>query len=150
MKLLNRRAPGLVAPNGLRVATADGTKEGAEAIAPLFNSSIVNTGPLSLPGSILPGPDFLATSLDVYSAALGYAMGKLYVAYAEQVASGRALHEAESLREFLLALHAPTRDRANFLSRERLLQIRRRRQVRRHPITMRRSRQSNPAIPLVV
>jgi hypothetical protein len=74
-----------VAPNGLRVSNLDATQDISGAIAPLFNSNIVNAGPLTLPGSILPGPDFLATSLDAYGIALGYAMGKLYVAYNEQV-----------------------------------------------------------------
>ncbi len=73
-----------VAPNGLKMASADAVKDITGAILPLFNSSIVGLGATSIPGSILPGPQYLSTSLDAYSTVLGCAMGKLYVSYQEQ------------------------------------------------------------------
>lgn len=56
-------------------------------IRPLFNENIVNDGRLTPPGSILPGTAFNANSLSPYAIALGHAMGRLYVGYAEQGAA---------------------------------------------------------------
>ena len=73
------------APNGLRMCNTERTTEMGPDIRPLFNSPIANpTSPLYPPGSILPGTHYLADSIDCYGASLGYAMGKLYVAYDEK------------------------------------------------------------------
>jgi hypothetical protein len=76
-----------VSPGGLRRSDTTRTEEFGPDIRPLFNSSIVNAGNLTPPGSILTGPNYSANSLDCYGIALGYAMGKLYVSYDEQGAS---------------------------------------------------------------
>jgi hypothetical protein len=53
-------------------------------VLPLFNQNITNAGALTPPGSILEGTHFNSTSLSPYAIALGHAMGKLYVGYAEK------------------------------------------------------------------
>jgi hypothetical protein len=74
-----------VGPNGLMVfTTAPEVKEGGPAVAPLFNSRSTNAGPLTPPGQVLPGSVYSTNSLFCYGVALGYAMGKLYVSYAEK------------------------------------------------------------------
>lgn len=56
----------------------------AANVLPLFNQSISNAGPLTPPGCVLPGSAFNSRSTASYAIALGHAMGKLYVSYAEQ------------------------------------------------------------------
>lgn len=78
-----------VAPNGLRRCNLDRTEEFGAEISPLFNSPIVNGGSaIETPGSVLPGANYLTDALDSYAVALGYGMGKLYVAYGENVSVG--------------------------------------------------------------
>jgi hypothetical protein len=81
-----------VAPNSLRRCSPNlgRTEDISGEIRPLFTSHSVNAGPLTTPGNILPGSLWVAgvTSLDAYAIALGFAMGKLYVSYSENVAAG--------------------------------------------------------------
>jgi hypothetical protein len=80
-----------VSPGGLRVCNMDSTAEFAPELGPLWDSPIPTHGSQFLPpGSVMPGPGWLAAtnSLDAYAVSLGYAMGKLYVSYAELMASG--------------------------------------------------------------
>lgn len=75
-----------VAANNLYTFDMDRVEEGkGNAILPLFNSSLTSDG--TAPGSILPGTAYNSTSTSPYAVALGYALGKLYIGYAEQ-ASG--------------------------------------------------------------
>lgn len=81
-----------VSPNALRRCNVNlgRTENVSGEIESLFNSNITNYGSFSPPGSMVPGPDYVSgkTSLDCYAIAVGYAMGKLYVSYGEQVPSG--------------------------------------------------------------
>jgi len=52
-------------------------------ILPLFNQNLANSGPLTTPGSVMPGSFFNSRSTACYAIALGHAMGRLYIAYAE-------------------------------------------------------------------
>lgn len=72
-----------VGPNGLYLFDMDKAHEIAGAVLPVFNQSVTNAGALTPPGSILPGSAFNSTSLFSYSVALGHALGKLYISYAE-------------------------------------------------------------------
>jgi len=73
-----------VGPNGLYLFDLNEVHELAGNILPIFNQSVTNAGPLTAPGSILPGSAFNSTSLFSYSVALGHALGKLYITYAEK------------------------------------------------------------------
>ncbi len=58
-------------------------------VLPLLTTGLSNAGAtLSAPGGILPGTAFNSTSTSPYAVSLGYALGKLYVSYAERVAAG--------------------------------------------------------------
>ena len=72
-----------VAPGGLCVFDMDRATEMGSQISPLFNSSLGNSGTDTPPGSVLLGSAYNSTSIGPYAVALGYAMGKLYVGYAE-------------------------------------------------------------------
>ena len=74
-----------VASNGLCLFDMAQVHALGSSILPLFNQSIVNAGPLTSPGSVLPGSAFNSNSLACYAIALGHAMGRLYISYAEQV-----------------------------------------------------------------
>ena len=73
-----------VGPNGLYRFDMDRVHEMSGAIQPLFNASGTNGGSTSPPGSVKLGAAFNSTSTSAYGVALGYAMGKLYIGYAEQ------------------------------------------------------------------
>lgn len=72
-----------ICPNGLALFDMSQVHVLSGNITPLFNQSITNAGPLTPPGSILPGTAFNSTSTAVYAIALGHAMGRLYISYAE-------------------------------------------------------------------
>jgi hypothetical protein len=60
----------------------------AAAVQPLFTGSLTyNPMSPTPPGSVLPGSSYNASSTAKYAVALGYALGKLYVGYAEQAGS---------------------------------------------------------------
>jgi hypothetical protein len=73
-----------VAPNGLCLFDMSEVHVLSGNILPLFNQSITNAGNLTPPGSVLPGSAFNSTSTAAYAVALGHAMGRLYISYAEQ------------------------------------------------------------------
>ena len=81
-----------VAPGSLRRCNPNlgRTEDISENLRPLFTTQSINSGPLTPPGNIIPGPLQGVTSLDCYAIALGYAMGKLYVSYGENATSGTA------------------------------------------------------------
>lgn len=73
-----------VGPNGLQLFDMNAVHEISGDILPLFNQSIANDGTaLTPPGSVLPGTAFNSTSTDCYAIALGHALGRLYISYAE-------------------------------------------------------------------
>lgn len=72
-----------VGPNGLYRNNLDSIQDISGGIRPLFDSRLTNSGPMTPPGQILPGSSFLTNSVDCYHVALGYALGKLYVAFQE-------------------------------------------------------------------
>jgi hypothetical protein len=76
-----------VGPNGLYVFDMDKVHEVAGAVLPIFNQSLTNAGHMTPPGSVLPGSAFNSRSTSPYAVALGHALGKLYVSYAEQGSS---------------------------------------------------------------
>jgi hypothetical protein len=76
-----------VGPGGLNVFDMAQVHAITGNTLPLFNQSIANTGALTPPGSILPGSAFNSNSTSPYAIALGHAMGRLFVAYAEKQAS---------------------------------------------------------------
>jgi len=78
-----------VGPNGLQLFDMNAVHQISGDILPLFNQQITNDGPRTPPGSVLPGTAFNSTSTDCYAIALGHALGRLYVAYAE-LAAGTA------------------------------------------------------------
>lgn len=84
-----------VGPNNLYVFDMNKAHEIAGAVLPIFNQSIVNAGSLTPPGGILPGTSFNSRSVSPYAVALGHALGKLYVAYAEQGGAWNMLVYAE-------------------------------------------------------
>lgn len=73
-----------VAPDGLCLFTGEAVRFIGDAISPLFNVDGTNTGPLVRPGAVLAGTAFNSNSTAPYAVALGYAMGKLYIGYAEK------------------------------------------------------------------
>ena len=73
-----------VAPNGLYKFDLDRATDITDPIRPLFDTTYQNAGPLTRLGSIAPGPNYFSNSLNCYGVALGYAMGKLYVAFMEE------------------------------------------------------------------
>lgn len=73
-----------VAPNGLCLFDMAQVHVISGNILPLFNQSVTNAGPFTAPGSVLPGSAFNSTSLSSYAIALGHALGRLYIAYAEK------------------------------------------------------------------
>jgi hypothetical protein len=73
-----------VGPNGLCECDTDRIQDITGDLRPLFSNNLTNAGDLTPPGSILPGANYLTNSLDAYAVALGYAMGKLYIAYTEK------------------------------------------------------------------
>jgi hypothetical protein len=78
-----------VGPNGLYLFDMDKVQAIAGNLLPLFNQSIVNGGALTRPGSVLPGSANNSTSTAPYAIALGHALGRLYVAYAENAAAAQ-------------------------------------------------------------
>jgi hypothetical protein len=77
-----------IAPNGLHLFDMAQVHAISGAVLPLFNQQIVNAGPLTPPGNILPGSAFLTSSTAPYAISLGHAMGRLFVSYAENTAAG--------------------------------------------------------------
>jgi hypothetical protein len=73
-----------VGPGSLCVFDMSQVHQISGNILPLFNQSVNNSGPLTPPGSILPGTAYNSTSTAPYAVALGHAMGRLYIGYAEQ------------------------------------------------------------------
>jgi hypothetical protein len=73
-----------VGPGSLCVFDMSQVHEVTGNVLPLFNQSVTNGGPLTPPGSIKPGTAYNSTSNSPYAVALGHAMGRLYVGYAEQ------------------------------------------------------------------
>ena len=73
-----------VGPSALLRFDVDRVADVTGNIRPLFNTNIANNGPLTPPGHIVPGPNYLANALDAYYIALGAGMGKLYLGYSEQ------------------------------------------------------------------
>lgn len=75
----------MVCSGGLYQFNLDTLQMVGEAILPLFTTKIINNGAASgAPGSILSGASFNSTSTSPYAVSLGYAMGKLYMGYAER------------------------------------------------------------------
>lgn len=72
-----------VGPNGLYLFDMDKVHGISGGVLPIFNQSRTNAGQRTPPGSILPGTAFNSTSQFSYAVALGHAMGKLYIGYAE-------------------------------------------------------------------
>ena len=72
-----------VGPGGLRVFDMDRVGDATGEVLPLFQAGLQSGIGLGTPGSILPGAAYNANSLAAYAVALGYAMGKLYVGFAE-------------------------------------------------------------------
>ncbi len=72
-----------VGPNGLYRNDLNSVLDITGGLRPLFDTTFSNSGRLTPPGSIIPGPAFFSNSLDCYGVALGYAMGKLYIAFQE-------------------------------------------------------------------
>jgi hypothetical protein len=77
-----------VAPNGLCLFDMSQVHGIQGDILPLFNQKIVNAGPRTPPGNVLPGSAFLSSSASPYAISLGHAMGRLWVSYAENTATG--------------------------------------------------------------
>ncbi|HWE51404.1 MAG TPA: hypothetical protein VG273_16550 [Bryobacteraceae bacterium] len=77
----------LVGPGGVFAFNLDALTPVGDSILPLFTEQGENTGPRTLPGAILTGPAFNSTNLQPYAVSLGYAMGKLYIGYAENASS---------------------------------------------------------------
>lgn len=73
-----------VGPAGLNVFDLAQVHAISGNVLPLFNQSVTNAGPRTPPGSILPGTAFNSTSTSPYAIAMGHAMGRLYIAYAEK------------------------------------------------------------------
>lgn len=90
-----------VAPNGLYKFDIDRAIDITDPLRPLFDTTYANAGPLTRLGSLAPGPNYFSNSLNCYGVALGYAMGKLYMAFVENTAAPTAtnspilvMHEA--------------------------------------------------------
>ena len=73
-----------VGPNGLYLFDMAQVHILSGNILPLFNQDITNAGSRTPPGSILPGTAFNSASTAPYAVALGHALGRLYLSYAEQ------------------------------------------------------------------
>jgi hypothetical protein len=73
-----------IGPNGLYLFDMAQVHIIAADVLPLFNQSITNAGVLTPPGCVLPGSAFNSRSTASYAIALGHAMGRLYISYAEQ------------------------------------------------------------------
>jgi hypothetical protein len=73
-----------VGPAGLNVFDMAQVHAISGNVLPLFNQAVTNAGARTPPGSILPGTAFNSTSTSPYAIALGHAMGRLYIAYAEK------------------------------------------------------------------
>lgn len=76
-----------VAPNGLKVFDMSMVHDITSEILPLFNTTIVNSGPLTPPGSLLPGGPVnsaVALTFSAYAVTLGHAFNRLFISYAEQ------------------------------------------------------------------
>jgi hypothetical protein len=77
-----------VAPNGLCLFDMSQVHEISGNVQPLFNTSIVNSGPLTPPGNILAGPSVIAGSISSYAVSLGHALGRLFISYGENGSTG--------------------------------------------------------------
>jgi hypothetical protein len=77
-----------VGPGGLYTFDMSRPQQASGKILPIFNQSLTNNGAMTPPGSILLGTANNSTSVYPYAVALGYAMGKLYIGYAEQASAG--------------------------------------------------------------
>lgn len=79
----------LMSSAGLYMFDMDKFHPVSGVVLPLFTTGLTKTAgnALSAPGGILPGTAYNSTSISPYAVALGYAMGKLYVGYAERVSS---------------------------------------------------------------
>jgi hypothetical protein len=98
-----------IAPNGLCLFDMSQVHEISNQILPLFNQSIPNTGPLTPPGSILPGAPGSWNISSTYAVAIGHAMGRLYVSYAE-------LGNAEPQYNLLVFDEGPEPERQAFVA----------------------------------
>jgi hypothetical protein len=86
----------LVGPGGLKVFDMDRIIDAGSEILPLMQNGIaagatpqgLTGGIAGSPGSILPGTYYNANSYYPYALALGFAMGKLYIGYAETIGTG--------------------------------------------------------------
>jgi hypothetical protein len=110
---------------GIKIFDMDRVVDFSGEVLPLFQAGTVNTGPLTPPGSIQPGSAYNAHSIFPYAVALGYAMGKLYVACAEtwlgpagdgllpgrmdQTKSGRRIITGDSFSYYVLVYHQESR-----------------------------------------
>jgi hypothetical protein len=77
-----------VAPNGLNLFDTAQVHAIQGKVLPLFNQEILNSGPLTPPGNVLPGSAVISDSTAAYGISLGHALGRLFVSYAENTASG--------------------------------------------------------------
>ena len=76
-------------PNGLQIFDMNAVRMISGNILPLFNQKLTNDGtPLTPPGSVLPGTAFNSNSTACYAIALGHALGRLYISYAELTSAG--------------------------------------------------------------
>jgi hypothetical protein len=76
-----------VGPGGLYRFNLDHAQADGQTVQPLFTTSSSNSSVRTPPGSVKSGTAYNANWTYPYALALGYALGKLYVGYAEQ-ASG--------------------------------------------------------------
>lgn len=78
-----------VGSNGLNRFDMDRVHPASGAIAPLFNADSTNGGHLTPPGSVQLATAYNSTSSFPYAVALGYALGKLYIGFAEKASGTR-------------------------------------------------------------
>lgn len=78
-----------VGPNGLYHNNLDQVQPIATPLGPLFNANLTHNGNLTQPGRILPSTALVGNGN--YDISVGFALGKLYLAYNEQ---GEANHPA--------------------------------------------------------
>jgi hypothetical protein len=77
----------VVTPTGLQCFNLTSLVDMTGGLRPLFTTPSENAGTLTPPGAIESGAGYGSTGEYVYQAALGYAMGKLYLAYLENTSS---------------------------------------------------------------
>lgn len=70
-------------PNGLQLFDMAQVHNLSGDVLPLFNQEILNDGDLTPPGHVLPGTVAVPTDNSVYAIALGHALNRLFVSYAE-------------------------------------------------------------------